>query len=93
VNTTTVRQLHNATSATIEHVRSTGGSVLVTRHGSPVAVILPVDPDELEDYILANAPEFVRSMKTAEREVARGETVPLEQVIAEHEGHHGPLDG
>jgi hypothetical protein len=55
-------------------------------------VVLPLDQEGLEDFVLENAPEFVGSMRRAEREIARGKRGrALDQVIAELESEHGPL--
>jgi hypothetical protein len=37
----------------------------------------PVDSEQFEDFVLANAPEFVKGMATADRELAHGETTSL----------------
>ena len=43
-----------------------------------------VDPERSEDWILANAPEFVEGMDLADAEIARGEHgVSLDVVLAE----------
>ena len=42
--------------------------------------------EELLDHVLANSPEYVRSMRTAEREITRGTRGrPLEEVLADIE--------
>jgi antitoxin (DNA-binding transcriptional repressor) of toxin-antitoxin stability system len=50
---------------------------MITRRGRPVAYMLPVDSAQFEDFVLANAPEFVKGMAAADRELARGETAAL----------------
>jgi len=45
---------------------------------------MPVDEEELLDFVLATAPEYVAGMSTADEEVARGETGrPLDEVLEE----------
>jgi PHD/YefM family antitoxin component YafN of YafNO toxin-antitoxin module len=56
---------------------------LVTRHGKPVAVLSPIDMDALEDFILANAPEYVASMAEADEDAREGRTRPLADIVAE----------
>jgi hypothetical protein len=47
-------------------------------------VVLPISEDDLYDYVLANAPEYVRDMRGADERIARGEHGrPLEDVLAE----------
>ncbi|MGH2499131.1 MAG: hypothetical protein ACRDF0_03450 [Candidatus Limnocylindria bacterium] len=50
--------------------------------GRPVAAVVPVDPDALEDWILANAPEFVNAMREGEEEWRQGKTVSLDDYLA-----------
>lgn len=76
-----IRELSRNPSKVVEQVESTGRPTLVTRHGKPVAAIVALDEDALEDFILANAPEFVAGREAAEREYAAGETVELEEFL------------
>ena len=81
-----IRELANHTSAVVDEVNRTGRPTLVTKNGRPVAVLAAIDEEELLDHVLANSPEYVRSMRTAEREITR-ETRgrPLEEVLADIE--------
>ncbi len=56
---------------------------LITDRGRPVGIIYPVDPDALEDFILANAPEFVEGMRQADEDLAAGRVHSLESVLEE----------
>lgn len=85
-----IRELARHASRIVERVKTTGRPTLITRHGRPVAALVPVDEAELEDWILANAPEFVRSMRRADREIARGERgQPLDRVLTRIEAEEG----
>ncbi len=55
------------------YVRATrDGPVVLTRNGSPVAVVPPVeDPDELERLILAYSPRFKALLAAARRDFER----------------------
>lgn len=66
-----IRELANHTSAVVDEVNRTGRPTLVTKNGRPVAVLAAIDEEELLDHVLANSPEYVRSMRTAEREITR----------------------
>lgn len=84
-----IRDLARKASQIVEQVGSTGRPALITRRGKPVAALIPIDESELEDWILSNAPEFVRSMRQADREIARGERGrPLDEVLAQIEAEH-----
>jgi hypothetical protein len=45
--------------------------------------MVAVDPDELEDFVLARAPEFARSRREADADLRAGRARPAEEVIAE----------
>ena len=79
----TMRNLSRHAGDVVEEVVRSGRPALVTRHGRPVAALIPVNDEQLEDWILANAPEFVDGMQRADEEAARGETVSWEKVQAE----------
>jgi prevent-host-death family protein len=81
-----IRELANHASAVVDEVNRTGRPALVTKNGRPVAVLAAIDEEELLDHVLANAPEYVRSMRTAERAISRGTRGrPLEEVLGELE--------
>jgi prevent-host-death family protein len=91
--TVSIRELGRQVSGVVNEVRTTGRPTFVTHRGTPVAVLLPLDADELEDYVLANAPEYVASMRRADEAIEQGESdLPLADAIAEFESEHGPLD-
>ena len=91
--TVTIRELGRQVSGVVSEVRTTGRPTFVTHRGTPVAVLLPLDAEQLEDYVLANAPEYVASMHAADEAVERGDPgVALADAIAEFEAEHGPLD-
>ena len=73
-----VRELSRHVSRLVADVESTRAPVVVTRHGRPIALIVPVDAAALEDYVLATAPEFVQGVREAASEFIRNETPPAE---------------
>ena len=54
---------------TVEH----GKGYVVTKRGRPIAVILPVADQDVEDWILAHHPEAVRRREAAEARIAAGD--------------------
>jgi prevent-host-death family protein len=79
-----VRELAERASAVIAEVERSGEPALVTRRGRPVAAVVPIDIDDLHDFVLAHAPEYVRGRREAEAEIARGvRGVALEEALAE----------
>ena len=83
VATVSVRDLANGASRVIEEVRTSGRPAVITKRGRAVAAIVPIDQDALEDWVLANAPEFVANMAEAEEEIAAGKRgVLFEEAVA-----------
>jgi len=82
VATVNIRELARNTSKVIDDVAKRRRATLVTRGGLPVAAVIPIDAGALEDWILANAPEFVEGMRLADEEMRRGETVSFEELVA-----------
>lgn len=80
----TVRDLQRNPARVLRAVEEDRRPAFVTRRGRPIAVLMPVDEEELLDFVLANAPEYVAGMRTADEEVATGETGrPLDEVLEE----------
>ncbi len=77
-----VRELARNTSKVIDDVTHRRQATLVTRDGLPVAALVPIDADALQDWILANAPEFVEGMRLADEEARRGDTVSFDDLLA-----------
>jgi prevent-host-death family protein len=82
-----IRDLSRNTSRVIEQVASTGSAMIVTKHGRPVAAVIAVDPDALEGFVLANAPEYASSMRAADADLAAGRVRPASAVFQELRGH------
>ena len=79
--TVNVRELARNTSRVIDDVSKRRRPTLVTRAGRPVVAVVPIDASALEDWILANAPEFVEGMRLADDEMRRGETLSFDDVV------------
>jgi len=80
-----IRELARRTSELLQQLEQTGDRILITRHGRAVGLIVPLDSEEFEDFVLANAPEFVQAMEEGDRDLAEGRTRPLDKVLAEIE--------
>ena len=53
------RELSRNARGVVDEVAGTGQPALVTKHGAPVAAVVPIDEGELEDMVLARAPEYL----------------------------------
>lgn len=80
-----VRDLQRNPGRVLDELKRSGRPAFVTRRGQPAAVLLPVDVDALEDYVLANAPEYVASMQEADEDGREGRGRSAADVIAEIE--------
>ena len=83
MTTISIRDLGRRPSQVIDEVVRTGRPAIITRHGRPVTAMVAVDPDELEDFVLAHAPEFVRSMRGADADLRAGRVRPADELFAE----------
>lgn len=84
--TVSIRDLARRSSQVVESVSSSGRPAIITRRGKPVGALIAIDPEELEDYVLANAPEYARSVRDADADLAKGRTRTLAGVIDELTG-------
>lgn len=60
------------------------------QHGEPVAAVIKIDPQALEDYILANAPIYVADMEEADRDLAQGRTVRASDAFTDPQREQSP---
>jgi prevent-host-death family protein len=77
-----VRELARNTSKVIDDVERLKRPAIITRSGRPVAAVVPIDSNALEDWILSNAPVFVEGMRKADEEFRRGETISMDELFA-----------
>ena len=75
------RDLSRNASQVIDQVSSTGSPMIVTKHARPVAAVVAVDPDTLEDFVLATAPEYAAARRAADADLVAGRTRPAATVF------------
>jgi prevent-host-death family protein len=83
MGTVGVRELARNASKIVGDVKLTGRPVIITVNGQPAAVVVPLNPDDLEDFVLSYGEEFVRDRIEAEHELQVGKTRSLPSVLAE----------
>lgn len=76
-----IRDLARNASGVINGVARSGRPALVTKHGKVLAAVVPVSETALEDFVLANAPEFVRALRQADEDERRGRTKDAFEVL------------
>ena len=73
---TNVRGLKSKTSEMLRTVER-GNTVLVTTHGRPTAMLVPVTEDDIEDALLAYSPTLRRKIEEGLKDIREGRTMPL----------------
>ena len=73
---TSVRELKAKTSKMLRTVAQ-GNTVLVTTHGRPTAMLVPVTEDDIEDALLAYSPTFRKKIEEGLKDIRAGRTMRL----------------
>lgn len=73
---TNVRELKAKTSEMLRTVER-GNTVLVTTHGRPRALLVPVTEDDIEDALLAYSPNLRKKIEAGLKDIHAGRTIPL----------------
>lgn len=71
-----VRELKTNTSAMLKIVER-GNTVLVTTHGRPTAILVPVTEDDIEDALLAYSPTLRKKIQAGLKDIRAGRTMRL----------------
>ncbi len=78
-----VQEFREQSAALLKAARRHGEILVLTDHGKPWGVVLPVrSKTELEDLVLAHHPEFQKAWDEARKEIASGEYTTLEELRA-----------
>jgi prevent-host-death family protein len=83
MGTVSIRELSRNASAVIDEVARTGRPAVVTKHGAPVAAVVPIDEGDLEDLVLARASEYLGDIGAADEDLSAGRTRPAHEVFDE----------
>jgi prevent-host-death family protein len=73
---TNVRELKAKTSEMLRTVAQ-GNTVLVTTHGRPTAMLVPVTEDDIEDALLAYSPTLRKKIEEGLKDIREGRTMRL----------------
>jgi prevent-host-death family protein len=79
-----IRELSHNTSRVIKDFEKTGEPVIVTREGRPIGALMPVDQTQLQDIVLATAPELREAFARAGADIEAGRTRPIEDIAREY---------
>jgi prevent-host-death family protein len=78
-----IRELSQQTSRVIREFEDTGEPVVVTREGRPIGALVPISQRQVEDLVLATAPQFRADHVAAQEDVAAGRTRSIEEIADE----------
>ncbi len=77
---TNVRELKAKTSAVLRTVKN-GDTVLITTHGRPTALVVPVSEDDIEDVLLEHSPVLRQKIEAGLRDIRASRTVALSEYV------------
>ncbi len=83
--TFSIRDLARRSSRIVDDVVSSGRPAIITRRGKPVSAMIAINPDALEDFVLANAPGYPAAMRAADADVKQGRVRSAAEVFGELE--------
>ncbi len=86
MSTVSIRELSRNASGVVSDVASSGRPAVVTKHGTPVAALVPINAGDLEDFVLATAPQYLADMTAADEDLRAGRTRNAADVFAELKG-------
>jgi prevent-host-death family protein len=81
VKFTNVRELKAKTSAVLRTVEK-GDTVLITTHGRPTAMLVPISEDDIEDAMLAYSPTLRKKIEDGLKDVRAGRTMSLADYVS-----------
>jgi prevent-host-death family protein len=85
MTTVGIRELGRDTSRIVHEVEESGRPALVTNHGRLVVAVVPIDVDQIEDLVLASAPDFIEDLRHADSALRAGVTRSAADVFDELE--------
>ena len=75
-----IRELKNQVSGIVRRVREESAEYIITHHGTPVAIIRPIEPSELKRLNQEEALETWRKMQQLGRQLAESRVSELSPV-------------
>lgn len=79
IKTIQVSELRNNFKDALTHVKKTKSPLMITERGIPTSVLVSID--EYEDYLSAQDPELIASIKEAREEYKNGKTFTFSDVF------------
>jgi antitoxin (DNA-binding transcriptional repressor) of toxin-antitoxin stability system len=77
-----IREFRDQAAVLLKAVREKEEAFVLTYHGKPFGIVLPLREEDLEDFVLARHPAYQVEWEAAREEIHRGEYTTLEQLCA-----------
>ncbi|MCH7846351.1 MAG: type II toxin-antitoxin system Phd/YefM family antitoxin [Acidobacteria bacterium] len=77
----TMRDLQRNAAQVVHDATDTGKPAIVTRNGKPVAILIAVDEETFEDFLLARLPSLDDDITAAYKDVDQGLTEKADSVF------------
>lgn len=79
-----VKELKNRMSEFLRRAKKEG-PVIVTSHGKPVAALVSLEPEEVEDFLLAHDPKIRKAIQRGIADALAGRVHTVEELLEEEE--------
>lgn len=86
MKTVDVTKMKDSLSRCAHEAKEENETVVVIEDGKPIAALVPLEEDDLEDLLLSLNPEFQARMVRARESVAQGKSIPFEDAAQEIDG-------
>ncbi|PIU49235.1 MAG: hypothetical protein COS92_07780 [Desulfobacterales bacterium CG07_land_8_20_14_0_80_52_14] len=73
-------ELKNQSNKLLKEVMS-GTPVIITFRGKPAASLLPLDQENLEDFVIENSPKIKKMIQEAREDIGTGKTVSFDAYL------------
>lgn len=73
--------LKNKTNKLLADVMK-GNPLIITYRGKPAASLLPLNEDDLEDFIIEHSPSIQKKIRKAEIDIQKGKVISLDDYLS-----------
>ncbi len=73
--------LKNKTNKLLADVMK-GNPLIITYRGKPAASLLPLNEDDLEDFIIEHSPSIRKKIRKAEIDIQKGKVISLDNYLS-----------
>jgi len=73
-------ELKNQSNKLLKEVMN-GTPVIITFRGKPAASLLPLDEEDLEDFVIQHSPKIKKMIQAARKDIDSGKTVSFDAYL------------